>query len=104
MGIHPRIASRVPNYSGAPDKMRKKRGCKPDPHKATVGRLLKEGGWNVVVILCEIRAGFTACWGGRRLRLRHAPIMPGRRPGWVCWACQQHLGVLTDQRYWDIDL
>jgi transposase len=56
LGVHPKTVSRALKRGGAPNKMRKKRGSKLDPYKATVDRLLKEGIWNAVVILREIQA------------------------------------------------
>ena len=54
LGVHTKTVSRALKRGGAPHKMRKKRGSKLDPHKATVDRLLSEGVWNAVVILREI--------------------------------------------------
>ena len=52
--MHTKTVSRALKRDGAPNKMRKKRGSKLDPHKATVDCLLSEGVWNAVVILHEI--------------------------------------------------
>lgn len=57
LGVHPKTLSRALKRDGAPNKMRRKRGSKLDPYKATVDRLLKEGVWNAMVILREFQAG-----------------------------------------------
>jgi len=60
LGVHPKTVGRALKRGGAPNKMRKRRGSKLDPYKATVDRLLKEEVWNAVVILREIQAvGYT---------------------------------------------
>ena len=58
--MHPKTVGRALKCGGAPNKMRKKRGSKLDPYKATADRLLKEEMWNAMVILREIQAeGYT---------------------------------------------
>ncbi len=56
LGVHPKTVSRAMERGSAPERKRKLRGSKLDPHKATVDRLLKENVWNAMVILREIQA------------------------------------------------
>jgi transposase len=58
--VHPKTVSQALKRGEASNKMRKKRGGKLEPYKATVDRLLKYGVWNAVVILGEIQVkGYT---------------------------------------------
>ena len=55
VGMHPKTVSRALKRGSVPGKTRQVKGSKLDPYKATIDRLLKEGVWNAVVILREIR-------------------------------------------------
>ena len=56
LGVHPKTVSRALKRGRAPVRGPKPRASKLEPHKAVVDRLLREGVWNAVVILRELRA------------------------------------------------
>jgi transposase len=56
LGIHPKTVSRALKRGKAPVREPKPRASKLEPYKAVVDRLLREGVWNAVVILRELRA------------------------------------------------
>src|SRR3989304_2386761 len=57
LGVHPKTVSRALRRGSAPSGVGRPRASKLGPYKATVDRLLGEGGWNTMGILREIQAG-----------------------------------------------
>lgn len=79
LGVHPKTVSRALKRGGAPVRVREKKGSKLDAYCGKVDQLLKEGVWNVMVILREIQAEGYA--GGYTILRQYVQPKRALRPG-----------------------
>lgn len=79
LGVHPKTVSWVLKRGGAPVRVREKKGSKLDAHRGRVDQMLKEGVWNVRVILREIQAEGYA--GGYTILRQYVQPKRALRPG-----------------------